>query len=297
MNNTDSILLPIALGIIMFGIGLNLRFSNFKSVFVAPKAVLFGLFGQLILLPAIGFVIAWMYPMDAAYKLGLVLIAACPGGTASNLVTFMLKGRVELSVALTAFNSLLILISIPLILSGASEFFLEESKWVKVEFGRIFTEVLFTVILPVVTGMAINSRFHAITDKIRKPLRYILPAILLGVFAFVLFGSDGDGFGQLLENWKLLIPTVALNVLTMITGFKLSGMIGIRHRGSYTIAIEMGLQNSALAIFLANSVLQLKEAALIAVLYGSFSFFLTLGIAYFMQRRGEKEFSFLDLVD
>src|SRR6056297_280686 len=108
MNTTDSVLLPIALSIIMFGIGLNLRFSNFKSVFVAPKAVLFGLFGQMVLLPAVGLAIAWIYPMAAAYKLGLVLIAACPGGTASNLVSFMLKGRVELSVALTAFNSLLI---------------------------------------------------------------------------------------------------------------------------------------------------------------------------------------------
>src|SRR5690554_1430763 len=112
-------LLPISIAVIMFGIGLGLTVSDFKRVLVSPKAVLFGLFGQLILMPLIGFGIAFAFDLDPIYQLGIVLIAACPGGTSSNIVTYMLNGRVALSVSMTAFNSFLIVLTIPLVLDIA----------------------------------------------------------------------------------------------------------------------------------------------------------------------------------
>lgn len=285
MQTTDSFLLPIALAVIMFGIGLNLQFNNFRTLLDQPKAVLFGLLGQMILLPAVAFVIAFAYPMAPVHKVGLVLIAACPGGTASNLVTFLLKGRVALSVALTAFNSLLIIFTIPIILSAASGLFLDSSNWVKLDGLGVFWEVLFTVIVPVLAGMLLNSRFSSFVDYLRTPMRYVLPAILLAVFGVVLFSDGANGADELLQNWHLIIPVVVLNVGTMLLGFYSSRRVGIEHRSSFTIAIEMGLQNSALAIFLANSVLGNGEVALVAVLYGSVSFFITFAVGWLMARR------------
>lgn len=284
MQTTDSLLLPIALGIIMFGIGLNLRFSNFKTLLAHPKQVLFGLLGQMVLLPSVAFVIALLYPMDPVHKVGLVLIAACPGGTASNLVTFLLKGRVALSVALTAFNSLLIVVTIPLIISAASGLFFDSSSWIALDKYSVFQEVALTVILPVLAGMLLNSRFSSWVDYLRTPMRYILPAILLAVFSVVLFSNGGNGVDELLEQWDLLIPVVALNVGTMLLGFYSSLRLGLEHQSSYTIAIEMGLQNSALAIFLAYSVLRNEEVALVAVLYGSVSFFITVTLGWLFAR-------------
>lgn len=278
--------MPIALGIVMFGIGLNLKFSNFKSVFIAPKAVLFGIFSQMVLLPIMAFLIAFFWPMDDIYKLGLVLIAACPGGTASNLVTFLLRGRVELSVAMTTINSFLILLTIPLLIKIASEMFMGETQQVELGFWYVFSEIFFTVLIPVLAGMVVNSWMPDLTQRLRKPLRYILPAILLGVFAIVLFGGNGRGAKEVLENWHLFFPLLLLNVATMLAGYFSSKTVGIRHSGSYTIAIEVGLQNSVLAIFLATSVLQRDDLALMAVIYGSFSFFVTLGLGYLLEQSG-----------
>ncbi|MDX1652513.1 MAG: bile acid:sodium symporter family protein [Brumimicrobium sp.] len=277
-------LLPIEIGIIMFGIGLNLEWKDFKRVFIAPKAVLFGLFGQLFILPIIGFAIAFLLPLEPVYQLGVVLIAACPGGTSSNIMTYMLKGRVALSVSITAFNSFLIVLSIPLVLDIAFSTFMDENKTISLSMSQTFGEVIFTVLLPVIAGTIVNHYFPKIIDKVRNSLRYILPAMLFIVFALVLLEEADNGGKSISEYSNLLVPALLLNVLVMIIGFFLSGYLGINHEGKYTIAIEMGLQNSALAIFLANNVIQMEGLSLIAVLYGGFSFFSTLLVAYVMKR-------------
>lgn len=284
MQTLLNYLLPIAIGIIMFGIGMGLKAKDFKRVFVAPKAVLFGLFGQLVLMPLIGFGIAFAFQLDPVYQLGIVLIAACPGGTSSNIVTYMLKGRVALSVSITAFNSFLIVLTIPFILDLAFSFFWTSTKEVQLSMYDTFTEVLFTVLLPVISGVIVQHYLPHFVEKIRKPLRYILPGILFTVFLLVLIDEQGNGTKSVAEYGELLLPALFLNVFVMFVGFYLSGWTGINHEGKYTIAIEMGLQNSALAIFLANNVIQIDGLSLIAVLYGSFSFFSTLIIAYLMKR-------------
>jgi BASS family bile acid:Na+ symporter len=279
-------LLPFAIATIMLGIGLNLKFSDFTHVFVAPKAILTGLFGQMVLLPLVGFIIAYLMPIDTIYKIGLVLIASCPGGTASNIVTFMLRGRVALSVAITAFNSFLIVLSIPTILSIAFLLFYNEEIKVQLSFFQTFKEIGITVLLPVIIGMLLNEYVQKDLKKLKRLLRYILPAILFIVFTVVLL-QEGAGEGRLKisEYSFLLLPLLILNVGVMFIGYYLSKVIGINHKGMFTIAIEMGLQNSALAIFIANNVLKMEGLALMAVIYGGFSFFSTLGIAYFMKKR------------
>ena len=284
MDGLLTYILPTAIGVIMFGIGLNLKSSSFKRVFLAPKAILFGLFGQLILLPLIGFAIAFLSPIDPIYKIGIILIASCPGGTSSNIVTYMLKGRVALSVSITAFNSFLIILTIPFILEIGFHSFANKDMDISLSLYETFSEVIFTVLVPVLLGMLVNHYYSVFTSKLKVALRYILPGILFVVFGLVLLNENNNGDLSLSEYSVLVIPAFILNVLVMFVGFYSSGWIGINHDGKYTIAIEMGLQNSALAIFLANNVIQVDGLAVVAVLYGGFSFFSTLLIAFIMKK-------------
>jgi BASS family bile acid:Na+ symporter len=282
-------LLPVSIGVMMFGIGLNLEFKDFKHVFKAPKAVLFGLFGQLVLLPLVGFGIASIFPIDPIYKLGIVLISACPGGTSSNIMTYMLKGRVALSVSITAFNSFVIVLTIPIILNLAFQTFLNQDQQVELSMLDTLWEVVYTVLLPVSAGSIVHHFFWKNIEKLKSSLRYILPGILFAVFSLVLLEESGSGGKSLIEYWELFIPALILNVFVMFLGFLTSGFIGINHEGKYTIAIEMGLQNSALAIFLANNVLDIDGLSVVAVLYGGFSFFSTLIVAYAMKNWMQKK--------
>lgn len=273
----------------MFGIGLNLRPANFKRVFIQPKGILYGLFGQLFIMPTLGFLVAYLAPIDPVFKLGIVLITACPGGTSSNLITFLLNGRVALSVSITAFNSFLIIFSIPIILELGIDMFLGKNEDISLSIYETFSEISLTVILPVVLGMFFLHAFTRTAIRIKPYLRYILPLLLVIMFSFVLFVENkSDNATSFNYNLGLLIPALIINVGAMLIGYFSSGWIGIKHSGKFTIAIEMGLQNSALAIYVANNLLKLDGLATIAVLYGSFSFFTTFIIAYLMRQYGKK---------
>lgn len=279
-------ILPIAIMIIMLGIGFNLKFKDFTQVFTAPEAILLGLFGQLFILPLVGFAIAFLFPMDPIYKIGVILISACPGGTASNIVSFMLRGRVALSVSITAFNSFLIVLTIPSILSLAFLTFENDAINVELPFLKTLQEISTTVLIPAIIGVLINEFYSNPLRKIKKYLRYILPAILFAVFTFVILNENGNDEGVEFSNlMNLFIPLLILNIGVMWIGFYLSKLSKVNHKGAFTIAIEMGLQNTALAIFIANSILEINSLATMAVIYGGFSFFSTLGIAYFMKKR------------
>jgi BASS family bile acid:Na+ symporter len=290
MDNVLTYLLPFTIGVIMFGIGLNLRPSHFKRVFIRPKGILYGLFGQLVIMPAFGFLVAYLAPIDPVFKLGIVLITACPGGTSSNLITYLLKGRVALSVSITAFNSFLIIFTIPVILELGTYFFLGKNEDVSLSIYQTFTEIALTVIIPVFLGMLFHTYFLRTTIRIQPYLRFVLPFLLLVMFTLVLFAENSNpertSFNYHLD---LLIPALIINVGVMLIGYYSSGWIGLKHSGKFTIAIEMGLQNSALAIFVANNLLQVDGLATIAVLYGSFSFFTTFLIAYVMKRYGRED--------
>ncbi len=278
-------LMPAALAVIMYGIGINLDWGAFRRVFRFPRPVLIGLLCQMVLLPLAAFCIAMMLPLSPKHKVGLVLIAACPGGTASNLVTFMLRGRVALSVTLTAFNSFLILLTIPLLMKGAFGLFLGDTQAIELPVGQTVRQVVLAVLLPVLAGLLTHEYVPDLSRRLKKPLRYVLPALLLLVFALALFFGE-DPVEQSLEKLLSLYPAgLMLNLSTMAVGYFLTQYLGLDHRSSYTIAIEMGLQNSALAVFIAQGVLNDPDLALMAVAYGSFSFFTTLGAAYGLNRQ------------
>ena len=287
MERGAELLVPLAIALIMFGIGLNLRFKDFHRVFLRPKAILVGLACQFFLLPAVAFLMAWLLPIDPYFKVGLVLIASAPGGTASNLVSHMLKGRVALSVSMTSLNSLGILVSIPLYLSLAMHWFLHNDAVIQIGFEDTFKEILTTVVLPVVAGVLSHEYGpRNFILSLQQPLRYILPLLLLGVFGFALFlDNGGDQTTAFWANIDLFFPLLFFNVLTMVLGFWIAGKSGIKHSGAFTIAVEMGLQNAALAIFIATSVLNNSDISLVAVMYSSFTFFSTWLFAWLLKHR------------
>lgn len=283
MENTNW-LVPVAIAVIMYGIGLTLRFTNFRRVFIYPKSMLLGLGSQVILLPIIAFLLAWVLPIDPLYKVGFVLIASAPGGTASNLVTAMLKGRVALSVSMTSFNSFIILVSIPFYVSTALYFFMGESNEISLSVDQTVVEILETVVIPVILGVLTNEYGpERVTRWMKKPLRVLLPALLLGVFAYALFFDEMEQSAAFLGNIELLIPLVFFNFLTMYVGYKVAQIARLKVRDRYTIAVEMGLQNAALAIFIATQVLESADIALVAILYSSFTFFSTWGMGWLMK--------------
>ena len=276
--------MPIAIAVIMYGIGITLKFKDFKRVFIYPKAIITGLTAQIILLPLVAFILCWFLPIDPVYKVGIVLLASAPGGTASNLVTTMLKGRVALSVSMTSFNSFIILFSIPLFVNLALGFFLGKQTTIELSFVNTFREILFTVVLPVMAGIITNEYTSSRrTYYIKKPLRFVLPGLLLLVFAYGLFFEDGDQPVALIDNVELFLPLIFFNLITMAIGYWVAKLAGIDHDGRYTISVEMGLQNSALAIYIATQILESSEISLVAVIYSSFTFFSTWGIAWMMK--------------
>jgi BASS family bile acid:Na+ symporter len=285
MLYTSDILMPIAIAIIMYGIGINLKFKDFGRVFYYPKPIIVGLFGQLVLLPLIAFVLIYYWNIDNVYKVGLIIIASAPGGTASNLITHLMKGRVALSVSLTSLNSFAILLTIPLYIQLAFSVFLQDNTKITLSFSETFIKVLLTVLLPVMAGVLTNHfTKKEFTDKLRKPLKILLPALLLSVFAMAMFFGEDNQSLEFLNNLELIIPLIVFNIITIFTGYYISKAFKNDHSANYTIAIEMGLQNSALAIYVASSLVGNSQMELMAVIYSSFTFFSTAFFALILKR-------------
>lgn len=289
MSLTDFIM-AACIALIMFGIGLELKFKDFKRVIFKPKAVITGLSLQIILLPLIAFLLVYFWPMKPIYKVGIMLLAACPGGTASNLVSKILKGRVALAVSMTAFNSFFILFTIPAILQMSFQIFGVEMQSIELSFWKTMKEVFTSVVIPVIAGILFGRYLlsEKQKQKLHQPLNYILAGIMLIAAVTAVFFDEDQKNIQYLKYLPLLIPLVLLNLATMMAGFITAGrLVKLRHDSSYTIAIEIGLQNSVLALYIGNQLLKSQEISLIAILYGSFSLISTFGIAYFLKNNGK----------
>ena len=276
--------LPVTLAIITMGMGLSLTDKDFKNIFMHPKAVIIGLCCQMILLPVIAFLIASSIPMDPVFKVGLMIIAACPGGATSNLITYLLRGNVALSISMTAMNSLITLISIPLIVHFSLEAFIQEDAAIRLNVAETILKVFLITIVPAFLGTRIRKNYPDFAIKLERPLRVVLPLLLLVVYAGVIFIDQGTGSATRKDFIDIFPDTLLLNVLAMLSGFLVARLLRLRVINQFTISIEVGLQNSALAIFVAATLLKSNDMALVPVVYGSFSFFSTLLFGWMVKR-------------
>lgn len=278
--------LPAVLVIIMFGIGLSLERQDFVNVFRFPKPIFLGLFAQMILLPLVAFTIISLTDLPPEIKVGFIIISACPGGSASNLLNHLLKGNVALCVSLTALNSILIQITMPLIVNLGLLVYMGHGEDIQLPIWETIFKVFFVTLLPTFAGVYVRARNLKMALKLEKPMKVIMTVLLFSVFAAIILLEEKEGGAGIFRYSYLLPYALALNVGSMLVGYFFARSMGLDNRNNYTISIEVGLQNSALAIFVATTLLNNRDMAIVAVVYSSFTFFSTALFGYLAKRLG-----------
>ena len=269
MTSTTGIILAISLMIIMFGMGLSLIFSDFKRVLIFPKAVFVGLVSQIIILPLIGFLIATSLNLSPTIAIGVMLLAACPGGATSNLLTHLAKGDLALSITLTAISSLLSIITIPFIVQFALTHFGDQSQLVSIDALTMVKQLMVIIIIPVGIGMLVKAKYSNFADKMEKPVKIASTVIFILVIIGVVF-SVRDVFMEYLSEAGL--PSIMLNVTAMSIGFLLAMLFKLTKPQAISISIETGIQNGTLAITLATIALNNAEYSIVPAVYGLLMF-------------------------
>ncbi len=246
-------LLPLGLAFIMFALGLTLKVQDFTRLLRQPLAVGLGLFVQMVLLPVMAFVLLLLFPMRPAFAVGVMILAACPGGITSNMITHLARGDVALSVTLTAITSLAGMATIPLITGLALELFMDQRLNATLPVGQMAIKVFVVASLPLVLGMLL----HHLSPRLAAGLRACVHPASIIIFVMIVIWAFLDQGRVMMANIGEIGPVViALNVLIMALGFGLAAMAGLAHPQRVTIAIEGGLQNGALGIFVATTLLQ-----------------------------------------
>jgi BASS family bile acid:Na+ symporter len=279
---TPSELLPFCLIIIMFAMGLGLGIKDFRRVIEMPKAITIGLAGQLILLPLIAMACALAYDLSPTMSAGLLLLSLCPGGITSNLVAKLAKADEALSVSLTVISSLIGVFSVPLLFNvlvtsvgvEATQFVLPLLDTIK----RIFTLTL----LPVGMGMLVAHYAGVYRENLERWFIRVGTAILIILVALIWY----DQYDMITTSFASVGPAaISLNILSMLAGAGLGILLGLNSRQTKTMCLEVGLQNSTLAFFIAYSLLDSPELAIAAACYSPVMFITALAIPTFQRFR------------
>ena len=262
--NTIWIVLPI-LTLLMFDLGLSLRFEDFGKVFRYPWPLAVALFGQLVLLPAIALGLAYLFRLPPVFFIGLVLIACCPGGSSSNVFSKLAGGDVALSVTLTALSSIITLFTIPFIMSWATQL-VGESVGITLPVGNLIKQNLVLMLLPVLLGIGLHYAWPNGADKTDKVLsKLAFPLLLVLITVFYIQHRH-----TILENIGILgLCVTALILVAIGLSSLLSRLVKNSPRQRRTVIIEVGMQNAAQAITIASSPLVFanEEMAIPAILY------------------------------
>lgn len=238
----DKAIIPL-LGLIMFSMGMTLTTNDFRRVLKQPELILLGVSMQYLLMPLIAWAISKVLNLPIALATGLILLGACPGGTASNVICYLAKANVALSISLTAVSTLLAVILTPLI----TLLYVDQSIAVQVE--NMMKSLLYIVILPVLSGILVNSYFNKRIDKIKV----FLPTLSVIFIIFIIGVIVAKNNNKLLELGLLLFCAVTLhNLFGLIAGYCIPKFMGYDKVICKTISIEVGMQNSGLAVVLAN---------------------------------------------
>lgn len=264
-----TIVMPIALGIIMLGLGLSLTTKDFTRVVKYPKAMLVGLFCQMILLPIVCFFVAKSFGLTSALAVGLMLLSASPGGAVANLYSHLSNGDVALNVSLTAVNSVLSLFTLPLIVNLSLEYFMNDGQYIPIQFKKVI-EVFSIVLVPVLIGMVINQNFPSVSKKLEKPVK-IASALILALVIIAVVGKEKDN--MLTYFQQVGLAALAFNVISMAVGYLLPRLLRVDARQAIAIGMEVGIHNGTLAIYIAMNVIGNETMAIPPAIYSIIMFF------------------------
>ncbi len=276
-----AVFMPIALGIIMLGLGLSLTLQDFKRVTQYPKAVTLALVCQMIVLPALCFGLVIATGLTPALCVGMMLLAASPGGATANLYSHLSKGDVALNVTLTAINSILTLFTLPLIVNFSLNYFMESGQYVPVQFQKV-VEVFAIVLIPVSIGMLIRKQRPAFAAKMDKPVKIASALILILLIISVTIREK-----QVLVEYagSLGLPVLLFNILSMGVGYYIPRVMSIDKKQSIAIGMEIGIHNGTLAIYIALSVLANSTMSIPPAIYSLLMFFTAAIFGFWVSRK------------
>lgn len=258
-----SVGLPIALAIIMFGLGLSLTPADFTRIGRQPKAVVVILLVQVVLLPIVAFALATGFGLEPGLAVGLMILAASPGGTTANLFSHLFRGDVALNITLTAINSLLALLTLPIVVNLALSHFLAGQSSVGMQASKLL-QVFAVVLVPVAIGMLVRAKAPGFADRMDKPVRIASAVLLFLVVIGAILGEEH----AMAYIARVGLVTSLFCLLSLTIGYAVPRLVGLNVAQSIASGFEIGIHNSTLAIAVALTVLSNIEMAVPSAVYG-----------------------------
>jgi bile acid:Na+ symporter, BASS family len=282
-----TIFLPLALAVIMLGLGLNLKIADFQRVIAYPKAVFVGLFCQSILLPLVCYGIAKGFGLPPALAVGLMLLSAAPGGPTANLFSHLAKGDVALNITLTATNSILSLFTLPFVINHSLEAFFGTGKVLPLQFDKVI-QVFAIVLVPVSIGMLIHAKKPDVSKKLEKPVK-IASALFMVLIIIAAVIKERATLGESFRQVGLAALT--FNLTSMLVGYFVPILVRLPKRQATAIGMEIGIHNGTLAITIASSPLLLNNSTMSipAAIYSLIMYFTAAAFARLMLRLNDEE--------
>ena len=283
---------PLGLFIIMFGLGTTLSRAQLVEAVRDRSALVAGLSAQLVLLPIVGFLIAWWAPIAYEFKFGILILACCPGGTTSNVFTHLAKGNLALSVSLTTISSLCSLVIMPLLLAVGASFLARQSlpadslsmgaQPVDIPLDYIIKSLLVVTLIPICLGMLFRHRWPRLVQRLETRISIFSSLFLAGLIVIITVKEWDVLYANLLGLGPLL---VLLSAITMLLGVALAKACRTNVEDAVTIGLEAGIQNSGLAVFIALSVIQNELMTIPAAIYTVSMYICALAMIWVGRRR------------
>lgn len=262
-----TVALPLALGIIMFGLGLSLTVDDFRRVAKAPKAVAVALGCQLVLLPLVCFGLVKALDLNPYLAVGMMLLAASPGGTTANLFSHLFRGDVALNVSLTAVNSIIALFTLPLITNLAIDHY-DLNDEVSLPFSEVI-QVFAIVLIPVAIGMLVRSRNLGFAERMERPVR-TASAVILAALVLAILIDEAENVGDYLVDVGLAAALFC--AISLVTGYVVPRAVGVTEGQAIASSMEIGVHNATLAIYVAVDILDNTEMSVPAAVYSLIMF-------------------------
>ncbi|MFZ4714225.1 MAG: bile acid:sodium symporter family protein [Bacteriovoracaceae bacterium] len=275
--------LPLSLGFIMFGFGLSLTTDDFARVLKQPKSVLIGLGCQMFILPLIAFFICKIFQLPPETAVGVMILSASPGGIAANLFSHLSHGDIALNLTLTAINSVLSAFTLPLVANLALAYFISDDKSIGLQFKKTI-EVFMIVLVPVALGMTVKNFKPNFAKKMDKPVRIFSVLFLV----LIIVGAIAKEKEQLISSFVQIGGAMLLfNLSSMLIGYALPLLLKLRHQEATAIAMEVGIHNSTLSMYVALALLGSVSMAIPSAIY-SIIMFMTAGVfSYILSKKNK----------
>ena len=275
------VVLPLSLFIIMLGMGLSLKLSDFTRVVQIPRAMIIGITCQMILLPLIGLAIIMIFALPPELAVGLIILTLCPGGTTSNMFSYLARADVALSITLTAVISLVTPFTIPLLTGLAMEMLMDNADQFSIPIGKTILQLLVITVVPVALGMFLFNKFPGFATKMEKPVKIFSIVLLFIIIAAIVAKSWSSMAGFFAQTG---LATLSLNLISMAVGYGIANAAKLDKRQAATVGIEVGIQNGTMALLVTGTILGNAAMAIPAVTY-SLLMFVTGGIFCWLVNR------------